>query len=172
VAFARTSKAAARLSEQLRQREMSRSYFCIVRGTPPMRGTLVHWLLKDTKTNSSRVVPEGTPGAKRAELSYETLESVGGLSLLSVHLMTGRSHQIRVQFASQGHALWGDARYGGGRPGEQIALHAVSLTLQHPTTRERMTFSSEIPTTFPWNLCKSRASVVYYDEILSARTKE
>jgi 23S rRNA pseudouridine1911/1915/1917 synthase len=160
VAFARTSKAAARLSEQLRTRDMSRGYLCIVRGAPPTRGTLVHWLLKDEKNNTSRVVPEGTPGAKRAELSYETLESLDGLSLLSVHLMTGRSHQIRVQFASQGHALWGDARYGGGKPGEQIALHAASLTLTHPTTRARMTFRSEIPTVFPWSLCKRCVSVV------------
>jgi len=155
VAFARTSKAAARLSEQVRTHAMHREYLCVVRGVPPQSGELTHWLWKDERANTSKAVPKGTPGAKEARLSCERLCTEQGLSLLRVTLHTGRSHQIRVQLSTEGFPLWGDARYGGGKPGEQIALHAAKLTLEHPTRRERMDFHEAPPSTFPWNVYAS-----------------
>ncbi len=160
IVFARTSKAAARLSEQIRARTMRREYLCIVRGIPREIGTLVHWLVKDGATNTSRAVSEGAINAKRAELSFCRMDTQRELSLMSVRLHTGRSHQIRVQFAAEGFPLWGDARYGAGRPGEQIALFAHILTLAHPTTRETLSFRTEVPELFPWNLFKKNPLVV------------
>lgn len=152
IVFARTSKAAARLSAQVRGHTMRREYLCVARGGPPERGELTHWLIKDERTNTSRAVPEGTPGAKEARLSFERLQAADGLSLLRVRLHTGRSHQIRVQMAAEGFPLWGDARYGGGAPGEPIALFACRLTLTHPTLRQEISFAALPPVRFPWNL--------------------
>ena len=92
--------------------------------------TLEDWLLKDGATGMVRVVPKGTPGAKQARLDTRPIAVRDGLTLTEVVLYTGRAHQIRVQHAHAGLPLWGDARYGGGRPGQQIALWAASLALQ------------------------------------------
>lgn len=149
--FARTSKAAARLSEQVREKALSRQYVAAVRGSAPARGELTDWLLKDERTNTVRVVPEGTPGAKQARLRFALAGRAGDLSLLRVRLFTGRSHQIRVQLAHAGLPIWGDARYGGGRPGEQIALWGMRLGLTHPTRREEMAFCAPPPgDVAPW----------------------
>ncbi|MDR3085434.1 MAG: RluA family pseudouridine synthase [Christensenellaceae bacterium] len=151
VAFARTSKAAARLSAQLQRHEMGREYLCVVRGIAPKGGSAEHYLLKDEKTNTSSVVTAQTPGAKRAELDFERLGSCDGLSLLSVRLKTGRSHQIRVQMKALGFPLWGDSRYGGGRPGEPIALYAYRLRLKHPVTGEELHLEAPPPESFPFS---------------------
>lgn len=150
--FARTSKAAQRLTEQVKSRRMGRTYWAVVRGDPPESGTLVHSLLKEDKTNTTRAVAAGTPGAKEALLDYHVLARAQGLSLCEIHLRTGRSHQIRVQFSTEGWALWGDARYGGGRPGEQIALWGRYLELEHPTKREPMRFDCPPPRAYPFDL--------------------
>lgn len=143
--FARTSKAAARLSAALREGRTAKEYRCVCTGTPPA-GVYEDWLLKDEKTFSSRVVPENTPGAKRARLTLTPLVSREGLTLCRVVLDTGRSHQIRVQCASRGCPLWGDQRYNpAARPGQDIALFCTSMTLPHPVTKEAMTFTASPP---------------------------
>jgi len=139
--FARTSKAAARLSAQVRENRLYKEYYCVCRGTPP--GGLLHsFLLKDEAANIVRSVPAGTPGAREAVLTHTVLAARDGLALCRVRLQTGRSHQIRVQFADAGHPLWGDARYDrASRPGQQLALWSGCLGLEHPTKKEPMYFT-------------------------------
>jgi 23S rRNA pseudouridine1911/1915/1917 synthase len=99
--FARTSKAASRLSEQIRNHQMDKIYLCVVQGCPErLRGHLTDYLLKDRDNNIVSVVEQGTFGAKHAVLDYEVLKSSGGLSLIKVNLLTGRSHQIRAQMSN------------------------------------------------------------------------
>jgi len=150
IALARTSKAAARLSAQVREQKLERGYLAIVQGDAPDTAELTDWLVKDPRTNMVSVTAPESPGAKEARLSLACLERRGGLSLLRVTLHTGRSHQIRVQCAHAGHALWGDARYGGGQPGQQIALWAAHLGLEHPTQHTPLAFYAPPPDTAPW----------------------
>ena len=98
-----------------------------------------------------RVVAAGTPGAKDAKLAFWRCEEQGGLSLVRVRLYTGRSHQIRVQLSNAGLPIWGDARYGGGQSGQQIALWGAFLRFEHPTTHERLAFCAPpFAYTKPW----------------------
>jgi len=152
--FARTSKAASRLSEQVRKHDMEKIYLCVAQGCPgSMKGRLTDHLLKDEKENVVKVVEPGTPGSKQAILDYEVIAQKEGLSLVKVNLITGRSHQIRVQMANNGTPLFGDAKYGyTGERGHQLALWSHALSIIHPTTKERMTFTSSPPDTYPWNL--------------------
>ena len=140
--FARTSKAAARLSAQLQKHDVGREYLCVCEGEVPESFTRTDWLLKDKRLNHVASVPEGTPEAQRAVLHAQRLGCRGGLSLCAVRLETGRNHQIRVQFSAMGHPLWGDNRYGSGKPGQQIALWGYRLTFVHPVRQEVMTFQS------------------------------
>lgn len=142
--FARTSKAAARLSEQVRRHDMQKTYrLRTTSGPADENGTLIDTLQKG-RDGMVRVVPPDTPDGKRAELSYQVLERMpDGGSVCEVRLHTGRAHQIRVQFASRGWALAGDARYGKG--GRQLALWAYQLSFVHPTRKERMTFTAPVP---------------------------
>ena len=158
MAFARTSKAAARLSEQFQNNTAKKRYAAVVDGMAPAEGALCDWLLKDEVTHSSRVVPEGTAGAKLAKLSYALLGrcEADGRSLLDVSLYTGRPHQIRVQLAHAGLAIAGDQRYNAAaqkRAPAPIALFAYALTITHPTLGEQMTFTlpprGEAFTAFP-----------------------
>lgn len=125
------------------------------------RKSFLHFLLKDERTNTTRAVPEGTAGAKPALLEYRVLDRKNELSLCQIKLQTGRSHQIRVQFSTEGWPLWGDARYGGGKPGEQIALWGRYLDLEHPTQKVPMHFDCPPPNTFPFQLftdiCREQA---------------
>lgn len=151
VVLARTSKAAARLSEQVRKKTLSRGYLAVAQGRAQGQAELYDWLLKDGARNTVRAVAAGTAGAKDARLRYYACEEQGGLSLVRVKLYTGRSHQIRVQMQHAGLPLWGDARYGGGRPGEQIALWGAFLHLTHPTKGERLRFFAPPPAQLePW----------------------
>ena len=143
--FAKTSKAAARLSNQVREKQFQKTYLTIVNGKMEQeKGTLQDYLLKNEKTNMSKVVAEGTKNSKLAILDYEVLkyEKEIDLSVLKIHLHTGRHHQIRVQLSSRNHSIYGDQKYGGRGHGKQIALWAYQLVLQHPITKEWMTFSS------------------------------
>mgnify|MGYP002550088415 CR=1 FL=1 len=141
--FTRTSKAAARLTAQFKGRTAKKRYAAVVVGCPPAEKRLVDFLLKDERTHSSAVVPEGTDGAKRAELCYRKLAACGDRALLDIELFTGRPHQIRVQLAHDGFPILGDQRYNpAARPGMQICLWAYALTIQHPTLGEEMTFFS------------------------------
>ena len=152
VVLARTSKAADRLSRQVRDKTLARQYVAAVRGTPEEEAELQDWLLKDAATNTVRAVPEGTPGAKDARLRFARVGSADGLTLVRVKLFTGRSHQIRVQLAHHGIPIWGDARYGGGRPGQQIALWGAHLGLVHPTLKTPMHFDALPPRdAMPWS---------------------
>ncbi|HEY5585113.1 MAG TPA: RluA family pseudouridine synthase [Ruminiclostridium sp.] len=151
--FAKTSKSAARLCEQIRTRSFKKTYLAIVRGTPQkQKGTLRDYLLKDSFNNMVSVVREGIEGSKEAVLDYEVLQSNGELSLLQIQLHTGRPHQIRVQLSHAGYTLYGDQRYGAdvNKPGQQIALWAHSITFIHPTKKEEITFICETPKTEPW----------------------
>ena len=153
--FAKTSKAAARLSEQVRERELEKIYYAVVRGEIlKAQARLEDYLYKENATNTVKVVSANAPGAKEAVLEYQLVSFQAGLSLVQIKLHTGRAHQIRVQFAHLGHPLYGDQRYGAGlnHPGEQLALWATSLTLKHPTKQEQMTFVSEPPQLKPWNV--------------------
>lgn len=153
--FAKTSKAASRLSDQIRTRTFKKTYLAVVRGIPQKKtSTLKDYLLKDSSANMVSVVPKGTPDSKEAILDYEVLESNGELSLIKIMLHTGRSHQIRVQMAHAGMVLYGDQRYGPkvNKPGQQIALWAYSVTFMHPTKKEEITLSCETPKTEPWSL--------------------
>ncbi|MDQ1909348.1 RNA pseudouridine synthase [Paenibacillus sp. GD4] len=153
--FAKTSKAASRLSDAVRTRTIRKEYTAVVNGRPKEpQGSLRHHLLKDERTNTVSVVPAGKPGAKEALLDYRVLGSLEGLSLVQIELHTGRPHQIRVQFAAIGCPLVGDQRYGAHltKPGQQIALWSTQLSFEHPTTKEQLRFTSEPPRSFPWLL--------------------
>ena len=176
--FARTSKAAARLSAQFGSRQAKKRYAAIVSGVPRAKDTLTDWLVKDERTNTASVVPEGTQGAKFASLEYRTLARADGKALLDVSLHTGRPHQIRVQLSSRSLPIEGDMRYNPlAKPGTQIRLWAYALSIVHPTLNEPLTFYS-IP---PWKefpaavgLLPARAvcSGVYLDDGMLVVDKE
>lgn len=176
--FARTSKAAARLAGQFRGRSAKKSYLALTTGPAPYYEALEHYLLKDGATNTVRVVPPETPQAKKAALSFRLAACEKGMCLLDVALATGRSHQIRVQLVHRGLPVWGDARYNpAAKPGQQIALWAYALALEHPTTQERLRFVS-LPAGGPWGAfagalssVSGQVTVVYADEDMIACNK-
>ena len=144
VAFARTSKAASRLSEQLRSHSMEREYLCVVEGCGlPAEGSLIHWLLAD-ENGMVRSVPPKTEGAKQARLRFTKLgeDTARRESLLHIRLETGRKHQIRVQLSHMGHPIRWDMRYGHGEKGRDIALWGAVLNITHPTKKETMVCTS------------------------------
>ena len=141
--FAKTSKAAGRLSEQVRVKDFQKQYLVVVNGKlENKKGVFEDYLLKNERANMSKVVDKNTKNAKLASLDYEVLkynEEID-LSVVKVNLHTGRHHQIRVQFSSRNHSIYGDQKYGGRGHGKQIALWAYSLSFNHPITKERMEF--------------------------------
>lgn len=155
--FAKTSKAASRLSEAVRSRNFDKTYVAVVRGTPPQaKGRLIHHLLKDERTNTVSVVPKGTPGSKEAILDYSVLGASSldnELTLVRVELLTGRSHQIRVQMNAIGCPLYGDQKYGAtqNKPGQQIALWSLYVGFPHPVTTEHVKLISLPPRELPWS---------------------
>lgn len=155
--FAKNSKAASRLSNQVREKVFKKEYLAIVDGKPEKnKGTLENYLLKNEKTNTSKIVKENTPGSKYAKLDYEVLkynEEID-LSLLKILLHTGRHHQIRVQLAGMGHSICGDQKYGTRGRGKQISLWAYKLTIEHPITKESMTFTDIPEPIGPWVMIK------------------
>ena len=151
--FARTSKAASRLSEQVRTHELNRQYICLVEGDAPDQFTYVDYLAKDVEKNMVTVVPayrKIETGAKEAILHGRTISRRDGLSLVAIQLETGRAHQIRVQMQHAGFPLWGDNRYGNGKRGQQIALWGFRLSFAHPITKEQMLFIAPTPEEKPW----------------------
>mgnify|MGYP005774920777 FL=1 len=141
--FAKTSKAASRLSNQVREKVFQKVYLAVVDGRPEKdKGILEDYLYKDERNNMSRVVRENKKNAKYAKLEYEVLyyHQLKNLSLVKVHLYTGRHHQIRVQLANSGHSIFGDNKYGTRGKGKQIALWAYQLTIEHPITKEKLQF--------------------------------
>lgn len=138
IVFALSSKAAARLNEQFRERTLKKRYFAIVEGIPlKAQAELRHYLAKEKSDNLVRIVHEKHREGKLCILSYKVLASEEGLSFIEVFPETGRSHQIRVQLASLGTPIYGDLKYGASQAWEGcIALHAATLEIKHPVSRE------------------------------------
>jgi len=144
--FARTSKAAARLSEQFRLGSVEKTYWAVVEGSmTPEAGTLEDWLRKEGESGVVAVSPDA-PGAKHALLHYEQKATHEGLSRVELRPQTGRTHQLRVQLAERRRPIYGDTKYGSRhRFGTGIGLHARSVTFLHPTTREPVTLTAPVP---------------------------
>ena len=147
--FAKTSKAASRLSDQVRSGKINKRYYAVVCGNLVGSGVFKDKLLKDNSTNMVRVDPSG----KDSSLEYNVVGYKNDLSLVDINLITGRSHQIRVQFSSREHPLYGDQRYNKNSVvGEQIALFSYYLSFEHPITHEVMEFKEDIPNRKPFDL--------------------
>ncbi len=143
--FAKTSKSADRLTEQLKEHKLRKHYLCVVNGKPQLvSNELVTYLKKDEKTNTVSIVPKLSEGAKEAKLKYRVLDSKNNFSLIDVDLITGRSHQIRVQMSKQLNVpIFGDFKYGDKSHGGKLALWAYELSFVHPTTKKEMRFMAE-----------------------------
>jgi 23S rRNA pseudouridine1911/1915/1917 synthase len=157
VLLARTSKAAARMTEQFRTHAVQKIYWTLVAGTPhPASGSYTNWLIQDERHRLMHVVrAPGTPGrgcsgAKEARLAYRLLSSDGRMALLEVELETGRKHQIRLQMAHHGHPVVGDRKYGSQlKFSAGIALHARRLVVAHPVRGETLVFEAPLPKYWP-----------------------
>ena len=149
--FARTSKAASRLSDMIRTNRMNKTYLAILDGAPKNeQDTLIDYLVKDHRTNMVRVTDEAH--GKRSSLHYQTIAVKEQKALVEIHLETGRSHQIRVQFSSRGLPLLHDQRYNPNPGDGQIALWACRLEFPHPVTKEPVILHSLPPLTGEWKL--------------------
>ncbi len=140
--FAKTSKCAARLTEQLKNHQMKKTYLAVVLGKPNQsKARLACYLVKDAKTNTVSLATRSDYGAKEAILDYKVVSNYGDMSLVEVNLLTGRSHQIRVQMSKQlGTVIFGDFKYGDKAHGGNLALWAYQLKFNHPTTQKPMIF--------------------------------
>lgn len=146
--FARTSKAAGRLSDQLRKGDIEKTYRVLVEGRPPAaeQGELEDWLKKNRQTNKVSTASQRDAEAKHSRLIYRVVDRVGELLELEVQPVTGRSHQIRVQLASRGMPVVGDVKYGSRhRLGQSIRLHALRLQISHPTRKDRVAIECPCP---------------------------
>lgn len=147
--FARTSKAASRLSEQVRNKTFKKTYNAVVIGNIENTGKLKDNLLKDEKRNIVKIDKNG----KEAILNFKKLNCKNNMSLVEINLKTGRSHQIRVQMAHHGYPLFGDQKYNKtAKVGEQIALFAKKIEFIHPTTNELLTFELDLPNRYPFTI--------------------
>lgn len=157
--FAKTSKAASRLSDQVREKVFKKKYLAVVDGKIENKsGTLEDYLYKDERNNISKVVNKDKKNAKLAKLDYDVIkyDEVKKLSLVKVNLHTGRHHQIRVQLSNFGHSIFGDQKYGTRGKGKQIALWAYELTINHPITKEEMTFKDLPESVGTWCILRNR----------------
>ena len=154
--LARTSKAASRLSEQIRKREIKKIYLAVVNGILDRKsGILIDYLLKDKENNIVKVVSDVVPKSRKAVLRYSVIEHTDKLSLVMVYLETGRPHQIRVQLSNLGYPILGDKKYGhDNNSGYSNApsLWSHILEFKHPVKDEIVTITSSPPHCYPWNL--------------------
>lgn len=149
VLFARTSKALARLNEDIRKRNCRKVYHALVEGVPPKPDDqLVHWLTHEHQR--AEISCEGAAGAQRAVLSYKVLKKIDRFSLLEVDLETGRYHQIRAQLSAIGCPIAGDEKYGASVANQEIALHHQRLEIQHPTRKEPLKIEAPYPADSAW----------------------
>ncbi len=151
IVYAKNSRSAAKLSEQITKNEIKKHYYAVVIGTPEEKeGILKDLLFRDKQKNKSYVVKRKRAGVREASLEYKVIGEKDGLSLVDILLHTGRTHQIRVQFSSRKMPLVGDGKYGGGSG--NLALFAHTLELRHPVSGEQMKFSA-VPDKeqYPWN---------------------
>ena len=138
--FAKTSKAASRLSEQIRNETFKKSYLCVVKGKFDKNSDVLEdYLFKDEKTNTSYITNKEK--GKLSKLKYKIIKSVDNLSLLEISLITGRHHQIRVQLSSRNHPIYGDNKYDKNPEKTNIMLHAYKISFQHPTTKDNLEFT-------------------------------
>lgn len=162
--YAKSSKAAARLTDQLKAGEFEKKYFATLVGTPKeKKATLTNYLKKNAVNNMVYVCGPTVEGAKFAELDYKILEEKGDICLADIRLHTGRSHQIRVQMSHLGTPVYGDMRYGGEKAKKgYLALWAYTLAFDHPVTKERMVFKVQPPEDVrPWNEFDLEAPFMY-----------
>ena len=153
IVLARTSKALTRLNQQFKDRLTKKVYRAVVSGSPEPKARLEHFLRKNSSQNKSFHYPKNTLNTKHAILRYRYIEQLRSYHVLEIELETGRHHQIRVQLAAVGLHIKGDLKYGAKRPNQNgsIHLHAQSLALAHPTTREEMKFIAPYPDDVIWN---------------------
>ena len=153
IVLARTSKALTRLNQQFKDRLTKKVYRAVVSGSPEPKARLEHFLRKNSSQNKSFHYPKNTLNTKHAILRYRYIEQLRSYHVLEIELETGRHHQIRVQLAAAGLHIKGDLKYGAKRPNQNgsIHLHAQSLALAHPTTKEEMKFIAPYPDDVIWN---------------------
>ena len=151
--LARNPKAASELSRQIREGEFDKEYLAVVHGRPELNsGTFTDLLLRDKRERKTYVVKQRDKGVQEAILEYRLLVSVDGLSKVAIRLITGRTHQIRAQFSSRDLPLVGDRKYSLNEDDCEIALWSHRLTFRHPSTGERMDFSTQPPMQYPWSI--------------------
>lgn len=154
VLFARTSKALARLNEMFQEKTVEKIYWAIVKNKPPQpEDTLVHYLVRNTKTNKSFCYLKEVPDSKKAILHYKWIASSDTYYLLEIRLETGRHHQIRSQLATIGCPIRGDLKYGSPRSNKDggISLHSRKVTFEHPVKHELVTIVAPLPDESLWN---------------------
>ncbi len=145
--LARTSKSAARLTEQFRSRSVKKHYWALVEGIVEAdHGELCDWVRKDDRHRRMHIASEKTPGAKQALSNFRVLRTYKDMTLIEVELQTGRKHQIRLQWSHQGHPVVGDRKYGAQRPfSHGIALHSRFVEFVHPVRREPVVLEASLP---------------------------
>lgn len=151
--FAKTSKAAERLTNQIKNHQFNKTYYAIVMGSIKEKDTLTDYLIKNNSNNNSYITTKDK--GKLSTLSYEVISKKNNLLLIKIHLETGRHHQIRVQFSSRNAPLYGDHRYNPkfiNDNKEDIALIAKTLSFYHPITKELLTFDIPLPKKYPWTI--------------------
>ncbi|MBQ8757135.1 MAG: RluA family pseudouridine synthase [Oscillospiraceae bacterium] len=150
--LARNPKAASNLSAQIREGHFGKDYFAVVHGDSlPSTGTLTDLLYRDKARRMTFVAQAPGKGVQEAVLHYRVRESAQGLCFVQVELVTGRTHQIRVQFSSRGYPLVGERKYATLKDDCDIALWSCRLSFNHPTSGEKMEFSAMPPAAYPWS---------------------
>lgn len=144
--YAKTKEAAAFLTKEITENRFIKEYLAVVHGeVSPKEAVMEDLLFKDSRKNKSYVVKRERKGVKRASLEYNVIEAKNGLSLVKIRLHTGRTHQIRVQFSSRQHPVYGDGKYGASDNIPFIALFSSSITFRDPESKKEMTFSQPLP---------------------------
>lgn len=150
--LARTPQAASELSRQIREEIFQKEYLAVVHGTPECSGTLTDLLYRDKARKMTMVASQPGKGVQEAVLHYQRLGTLGDMSRVRIQLVTGRTHQIRVQFASRGMPLVGERKYAEPADDCPIALWSCRLAFTHPTTGEKMDLWLDPPSIYPWSI--------------------